>query len=212
MSGVPMSRVAVNQLVNGSHNQRLGIWKLITKHGETAVQQLEGYVCSIEKDEKENSSNKRMGETTSNQSKATKDLLEISPLKKKRNVKQMPTKPAKSTNNEDDNDEEDSCTEHCQLFQHDVGQVIEMDNQDSTIYPWPEVMLSPHAEAIIAEQKELWYTGPDLLPPHEPLFQSYATPPQQKNHAVNEYSPKEAGTYLNCLDQGVPDHIWCHST
>jgi hypothetical protein len=78
MSGVPMSRVAVNQLVNGSHNQRLGIWKLITKHGESAVQQLEGYVCSIEKDEKENSSNKRMGETTSNQFKATKDLLEIS--------------------------------------------------------------------------------------------------------------------------------------
>jgi hypothetical protein len=46
-------------------------------------------------------------------------------------------------------------TECCQLFQHDVGQVIEMDKQDSTINPWPEVMLSPQVEAIIAEQKEL---------------------------------------------------------
>jgi hypothetical protein len=48
-------------------------------------------------------------------------------------------KPAKSTNIEDDNDEEDSCTECCWLFQH------------------LEVMLSPHVEAIIAEQKESHY-------------------------------------------------------
>ncbi len=204
MSGLPMSRVAVNQHSMEVHNQRLGIWKRITKHGETAVQQLEGYVHLIEKDEKENSSNKRVGETTSNQSNTNKDLSEMSPLKKKCDMKQTPRKPAKSTNNEDDNDEEDSCTECRQLFQHDVGQGIEMDKQDSTINPWPEVMLSPQVEAIIAEQKELRYTGPDLLPPNEPLFQGFASPPWPENHAVNEYSPKEAGTYLNCLDQGVP--------
>lgn len=73
MSGLPMSRVAVNQHSMEVHKLRLGIWKRITKHGETAVQQLEGYVCLIEKDEEENSSNKRVGETTSNQSNATKD-------------------------------------------------------------------------------------------------------------------------------------------
>jgi hypothetical protein len=159
----------------------------------------------IEKDEKENSSNKRVGETISNQSKATKDLSEMSQLKKKCDMKQTPAKPAKSTNNEDGNDDkEDSCTEHCWLFQHDVGQVIEMDKQDSTINPWPEVMLSPHVEAITAEQKELQHTGPDLLPPDEPLFQGFASPLWPKECAVNEYSCKEAGTYLNCLDQGVP--------
>jgi hypothetical protein len=75
ISGVLMSRVAVNQGSMEVHNWWLGIWKCITKCGETAVQQLEAYVCLIEK---ENSPNKRMEETTSNQSKATKDLLEMS--------------------------------------------------------------------------------------------------------------------------------------
>jgi hypothetical protein len=110
MSGLPMSRVAVNQHSMEVHNWRLGIWKCKTKRGETDVQQLEGYVHLIEKDEKENSSNKRVGETAYNQSNATKDLSEMSPLKKKCDVKQTPRKPAKSTNNEDDNDEEDSCS------------------------------------------------------------------------------------------------------
>jgi hypothetical protein len=45
MSGVPMSTVAaVNQWSMEVYNWWLGIWKCITMHGETVVQQLEGYM------------------------------------------------------------------------------------------------------------------------------------------------------------------------
>jgi len=130
----------------------------------------------------------------SNQAKAVKDALEMSPLKKKRDLKQTPTKPAKITNNEDI-DNEDSCTKPRQLFEQDTN-LVDYD-------PWLNVTLSPYIEEIIAEQKELRYTGPDLLPPNEPLFQGFVSPPRPKNHGVYEYSPKEAGMYLNFLDEGM---------
>jgi hypothetical protein len=78
ISGVPMSRVAVNQQSMEVHNWWLGIWKRITKCRETVVQQLEGYVHLIEK---ENSPNKKDGGNNLKSVKSNQGFV--------RNVKEM---------------------------------------------------------------------------------------------------------------------------
>jgi hypothetical protein len=84
-----------------------------------------GYVCLIEKEKKlqQKDGRNNLKSVQSNQGFVRNVTIE------KCNMKQTPTKPAKSTNNDNDNDEEDSCTECCWLFQHDLGQVIEMDDK-----------------------------------------------------------------------------------